>query len=391
MFVTPGSAAKRRINSFTGPTGATGQTGTAGALGATGATGATAGAAGAFVVTNIGTNSNTSGGTLTLTNVTVPKGSTIFVCVTERSSGTAGTLDDGGINTYTTLSSGTLNNSGTNGIGILFAVTNCAALSNATITYTKNNTVGCAISAIYVTGASTAVTFTEGLGTAFGSTGTITVTSGTISAGDLVLGVLFDGGTSTAGGNATFTNAAGFVTPPNEAKSATASTCARVDGGTVSQSSTGTVVYNPTLSSTAQVWFIVVLGILPGSTTGPAGPTGPNLTGPTGPSGFGFQTGATASASSGPSGYFEMSNIIMQWGEGNASNAAQTFTFPVAFVNQVPSITIGATGTVTNSGTATFPVVVISSISKTGFQAGCNTDLTGYASSTTFFWQAIGS
>ena len=219
-----------------------------------------------FSTANIGTNTGASGATLAITvgAAGVPVGSTIFVLVTEKStSGTDGTLADTAGNSYSKLTSGSLAGTAANGRGILFAVTNCKALVNTnTITYTRNlSAASCAISAFYASGVTGAATFTEALATATGTTGTITVTSGSLGTARLVLGALFASGTTTGGGNATFTNAANFTTPPNEATTG-GSAGSRVDGGKLFKAASGTQVYAPTLSSTAQQWFLAVLGII---------------------------------------------------------------------------------------------------------------------------------
>lgn len=220
-----------------------------------------------FSIVSIGTNTGASGATLAITvgAAGVPAGAAIFVCVTEKStSGTDGTLADTAGNTYSKITSGSLAATAADGRGIVFAVTNCKALVNTnTITYTRNlSASSCAISAFYVTGATGAATFTEALATATGTTGTITVTSGSLGVGRLVVGVLCASGTSVAGGNATFANPSGFNTPPVQATTG-GSGGSRAAGGNSFKAASGTQVYAPTLSSTAQQWFLAVFGVIP--------------------------------------------------------------------------------------------------------------------------------
>lgn len=221
-----------------------------------------------FNVVSLGSNTNTSGATLAITIGAggVPKGCAIFVFVTEKTTNAVnGTTADTASNTYAAINSGALAATTADGRGIIFASNNSAALVNTnTITYTKNlSGSNCAMSAFYVTGQTSATTFTEGATSATGTTGTITTTSGTLSVGDLVVGVLCDSGSTAAGAAATFTNASGFVTPPVEGNSGTAAAGnARVDGGNKVTQVSGTVVYNPTLSSTAQQWIVFVFGVI---------------------------------------------------------------------------------------------------------------------------------
>lgn len=133
--------------------------------------------------------------------------------------------------------------------------------------------------------------------------------------------------------------------------------------------------------------------------TGPKGPTGPTgNTGPTGATGVGptGSTGSGASLSSagtgavsntGVTGFFVINNIIVNWGECNLSTTAATFTFANAYIDNPPCIAFGATG-----GGTSVPVIIVQSISKTGFQAGClSSSVNGVINSGTAFWMAIGS
>jgi hypothetical protein len=109
-----------------------------------------------YPVTPIGSSNNASGATLTLTGVTVPSGSLIVVGVIENAATANGTLGDGGTNTYGVAKGNTVG-SGNSGWCTLFFIANCGALSNATITFTKQNTGAAAqMSAVYVGSVATA-------------------------------------------------------------------------------------------------------------------------------------------------------------------------------------------------------------------------------------------
>lgn len=216
---------------------------------------------------NIGTNTNTTGATIAVTvgAAGVPAGSLIVVGVTEKSTtGVNGTLADTATNTWNTSQSGNLAATAADGRGMVFFAFNSKALSNGnTITYTKNTSGSvCAISACYF-GPDVIVVAnpedTAARASATGTTGTITVTSGAPAhPNGLFVGVLCDSGSTTAGGNATFTQAASpWATPPNEANSG-GSGNARVNGGWLLGSGTTTQTYNPSLSSTAQQWALFI-------------------------------------------------------------------------------------------------------------------------------------
>ena len=216
----------------------------------------------------LGTNTGASGATLAITTTAaVPAGATIIVIVTEKSTaGTNGSLADGASNTYSTITSGSLAALAADGRGMVFGVTNCKALANgSTITYTRNlSAASCAMTAFYVTGVTGAATFTEAAASATGTTGTITVTSGSLGAGRLVIGALMASGSSTAGGSATFTQATGGWLPSGGFEATTGGSAgSRTEGGYLFKAASGTQVYNPTLSSTAQQWFLAIFGLIP--------------------------------------------------------------------------------------------------------------------------------
>lgn len=109
-----------------------------------------------IAVTDLGTGSNSAGATLALTSLTVPAGALIVVLVTENTSASAGTCADGASNTYAVPSGGSVALPSSNGFVQIFRAYNVSALTNQSITYTKQTSGrACAISAFYVTGIQT--------------------------------------------------------------------------------------------------------------------------------------------------------------------------------------------------------------------------------------------
>lgn len=215
----------------------------------------------AVAVTNIGTASSTSGATGTLGSVTTPAGANIVVLVADSSSSaTPGTLSDG-TNTYTAIATVNLGSSGTtSGLLVAFLCPNAAALSGATLTYTKAVSGShSAISAFYVTG-TVPIADTSVLATAHAASGTtITATSGTPSrAGDLFIGALAYASSGIF--NQDTTNAS-WATPPNAIASATTISVA---GGTVVNAGKGTLTYAPTISIGAN-WAEIIFAIKVGA------------------------------------------------------------------------------------------------------------------------------
>ncbi len=200
------------------------------------------GATGVTVV-DLGSNAGVSGATISLSNLTVPAGVLIVVLTAEATSGSAGTLADGGSNTWSTATSGAM--SGAAGFGTFFYVANCNAINNGLITYTRQTSGRSAsLTAFYVTGIATstpldtAVTATTAVNSA-----TPTVTSGTpTQSGNLVIGACAYGNASSR----TLTNTGAFVTPfANQTTQATAST----GGGHINVSGALPVTFTPTLSA----------------------------------------------------------------------------------------------------------------------------------------------
>lgn len=199
-------------------------------------------------VTNIGTNSNTTGATLTLTGVTVPAGSLIIVIVDENGSNVAlGSVADG-VNTYSSAGST---------FGKIFFAAN-ASLSGGTITYTKNVSGDTAtISAAYATGVATVSPLDAAVtATATGSGTSPSVTSGTPGqSGELFIGMVSPLATS---GSITMTQDAGhgWSFPPNFVDT----TVTAVGGGNQVNAGTGTKIFAPTLTGTSITWDAGVFG-----------------------------------------------------------------------------------------------------------------------------------
>jgi hypothetical protein len=114
------------------------------------------------------------------------------------------------------------------------------------------------------------------------------------------------------------------------------------------------------------------------SITGPTGPTGrAGLTGPpgssvtgyTGPTGAQGSTGPTGAFSTGatgagPTGYFQLGNLIHQWGATSVAAGTGSVVFPQAYVNSAV-VVVGASGP-----TGTFPTVT--AITTSGFSYAVN-------------------
>jgi hypothetical protein len=161
----------------------------------------------------LGTAASTTGAACAISNVDAPPGATIVVLVNEGSGptpGGTGAVADG-INSgnYQLASSVPFNG---DWIGCVFYFANSAALSNATITYTKKITGNfVAMSAFYVTGlAAGSVLDAAVTATATGNSNAASVTSGLPSAPyELILGAAF----FAAGASVTFTQVSGFTAP----------------------------------------------------------------------------------------------------------------------------------------------------------------------------------
>lgn len=139
----------------------------------------------AISVTNIGTATGSSGGSLAVTVPAggVPAGALIVVVVSEGASTVGGSVADTAGNTYTAVT-GVFNNAASaSGYGRMYYALNATALAqNNTITFTRQTSgSNAAMSAMYATGIQTASALdTAVTNTATGSSTTPSVTSGTL-------------------------------------------------------------------------------------------------------------------------------------------------------------------------------------------------------------------
>lgn len=101
--------------------------------------------------------------------------------------------------------------------------------------------------------------------------------------------------------------------------------------------------------------------------TGPTGRTGPAGSAVTGSTGWTGPTGPTAAfvggTGAGPTGFYQLNNIIVNYGKAVAGTGATgvTATFPQPYVDAAPSVTLGPTGL---GATGAY----VLSVSKTGVQ-----------------------
>ena len=210
-------------------------------------------------VTTIGTNTNTSGGTLAVTVPVggVPSGALIIVCVSEHVASLSGSVADTHNTPYSSITGLDVSTQ----LGRLFYFPNATALvSGDTITYTKTGIVAAAMSAFYVTGAlassplDTAVT-----ASASGNSTAPSVTSGTPGvAGELMVAFVACALRSTYTQDTTN----GWATPPVQATTGTLITSTDVSGGNQVNAGTGTKVFAPTLG-TIIAWDAFVVGFKP--------------------------------------------------------------------------------------------------------------------------------
>lgn len=124
----------------------------------------------------------------------------------------------------------------------------------------------------------------------------------------------------------------------------------------------------------------------PGKTgfTGPPGNAATGVTGPTGPTGYtGLQgpgPGSFAgSTGAGPIGFFQLGNMIVNWGEVNATHLGVTGAFSAGYIDATPAVTLGR-------GYSGPTGAFINSVSKFGVQIQCATGVSG-----TVFYHAMGT
>jgi hypothetical protein len=204
---------------------------------------------------NWGTVAGGSGATVNETTNYIPAGACVVCVVCEATATTAGSVSDGGTNTYTLAASQTLTGGG---ILMVFIAYNCTAMGTCTLTYTKNNTANNASIASFfsmmpITSGSpvdSAVT-----ASAAGSTTTPSVTSGTPGqANELIIAVCGYNSTGTA-----TTQAPGFMGGPPD--TVTGKTNCQILGGYVMQNAAATETYAPTLPATMTGNAVIILGL----------------------------------------------------------------------------------------------------------------------------------
>lgn len=210
----------------------------------------------ALAITNIGTNSNTSGSTVAVTVGVggVPANSTILVGVTDKSgTGPGGSTTDSSSNTYLNIANPALAGSYSNGFLNVFRAQNAVALSNGnTITYTKAaGASNAAITACYISGSSFQRYDISVSSTGSGASSAPSVTSGSpYSANEMFVAFYGDANS----GSFTQDTGNGWASPPNS----TTTTAVRVAGGSQLNSGTGAKTYAPTVSAKNN-WAIAIL------------------------------------------------------------------------------------------------------------------------------------
>lgn len=205
------------------------------------------------VATNIGTQTSTSGATCALTGVTAPAGSLIIVVVVETS-GSAGGVADGTNGAYSLAASEQFNTAAD--IGAIYYFENSAALSAATITYTKGvSGSNVAMSAFYIVGAAAPDPAISAAASGASSVNPALVSGPPSATGEIIIAALM------CLGAPTYTQSADFATPPVLASVSTSATLA----GGVTLSTKGLLAsFAPTLG-TAEAWAAIIIGFEPAS------------------------------------------------------------------------------------------------------------------------------
>lgn len=171
-----------------------------------------------------------------------------------------GTVDSSS-NTYTNITSSFLNGAAANGFMTLYYSTtgNAVALTGAgTITYTHGASSRSATNCVYITGAATSSPLDTAItATSNGSTGTVTVTSGTPGqTGNLYVGIFVNNNTNTF--NQDTVNGWSSTGGPLQSLGNTA---IRAIGG--NQTGSGVKTFAPTINTSNGLWAIAVIGFKP--------------------------------------------------------------------------------------------------------------------------------
>jgi hypothetical protein len=218
-------------------------------------------AKGPITVTDLGTNGNTAGATITLTTTaTCGAGNSIVILLAEAGGtvATLGAVADSVSNSYSYQANGVPNNTAADGRGGISFAWNVTALpSGSTITYTKatsgHRAALSALCALNTRTVSTPVDSVATPATVMGSSASPSITSGTPqSTGELFVGGLYAFGAASD----TFSQASGWAAPPDKQYVANNPLIA---GGNLISSSLSTETYAPTITSRPWVIFMLVL------------------------------------------------------------------------------------------------------------------------------------
>lgn len=187
---------------------------------------------------------------ITLSGITVPAGALIITCASETATGTNGGITDGS-NTYNVAKLELMNNSATIGFTAISYAYNVAALSLATLTFTKQSSIHqAALAAFYSSFGlmNSGVLDTATTAGAFGISASPSVTSATTAgqSGELFVGC--SGNRSSLAFTQDSTN--GWASPFDPA-GASLPTSVLQGGGNLVNAGTGTKTYAPTLGSSS--------------------------------------------------------------------------------------------------------------------------------------------
>lgn len=203
-----------------------------------------------MTVTNIGTvTSNTT--TASISSVTVPGGSAIFIAVTDIFASGTGSVSDGS-NTYILVTSNSPNGNSGDGFTQLFAVLNAKPLSGATITYTGTGSFQIIMSACYANTNFGVIQDASVTNTAVGSGTAASVTSGAAThSGNIIIAVVGNSNPST------FTSPS-LPQPPNTLSASSGF----VSGGNEVNAGTSAVTFSGTFPGGGD-WAALIAGFSP--------------------------------------------------------------------------------------------------------------------------------
>ena len=197
--------------------------------------------------TNLAVTANAAPATLTSGSVTVPSGVLVIVGIFETAgAGGTGTLADAGGNTYSSIPLTSIDGKSKT---YLFWAYNVTGFTG-NITYTKGQGGPTSLSAMYISGSLTSSQPQDVSQTATLANSTPTVTSPSPSlSGELFVGIAVENT-----GTNTFTQASGWVSPPN----AFPATGGNAIGGNLINAGSSAQTYNPSLSGTSS-WSAIIV------------------------------------------------------------------------------------------------------------------------------------